>query len=52
MFCLLDLANRAFSKEEGHLKLIRVQKYQVLFESLGCAFGLVVQTLMPDAINY
>lgn len=41
-----------FHKEEGHLKLIRVQKYQVLFESLCCAFGLVVQTLMPDAINY
>lgn len=52
MFCLLDLANSASHKEEGHLKLIRAQKYQVLFECWCSAFGLVVQTLMPDAINY
>lgn len=52
MFYLLDLTNSTFfHKEKGHLKLIRVQKYQVLFESLCCAFGLV-QTLLPDAINY
>lgn len=49
---LLEAANCVFHKEEGHLKLITLQKYYVLLESLCCAFGLVAQTLMPDAVNY
>ena len=44
---------RLFSEDEGHLKVIRVQKYQVLFRKpCAIAFGLVAKALMPDAINY